>query len=287
MKNILLLSILLICGFSAFSQRRITPVEKSNNSVAIVDAKTREKMLKQYALKDSVAQDSLRQDSIAKAKVKFPILTDVTFGVDFWQPLMRLFGSKYGGFGISATLNMWNRLQPALEIGFGLADNTPEGKNFRYKSPLAIYTRLGANYNILFKKETDYQVLAGFRIGYSSYKYNIYATQKDGYWGTSSEFDILNQKGSAVWAEILLGLKVKIVGPLSAGWFFKYQTAFKIKDGPNGNAWYIPGFGTRKSSISANLSIYYTLPLMKSRLPKKDDPLKEEDKEKSSVKNNE
>ena len=267
MKRALILSLIICCALSIAAQRRITPVEKTTNTVTVVDAKTKKKMMQAFLLTDSVARDSIRQDSIAKLYPKYPILTDLTIGVNIWDPLMRIFGTKYGGAGINATLNMWNRVQPSLEIGFGMADYSPEHKNFRYQSKFALYGKIGANYNFLFKKSPDYQLLAGLRLGFSSFKYDIHATQTDNYWQHTSELSILNQKGLALWGEVVLGLKVKLFGPISAGWLARYAVPFKVNEGSQSKVWYIPGFGERNKGFSASLSIYYTIPLKKHKWP--------------------
>ena len=255
----------LVCN----GQRKVTPVQQTNNT--ILRPKKGEK-IKPKVMNDSLYQDSLRMDSIKKIYPKYPAITDLTVGVNVWDPLMRIFGQKHGLVDFSLTLNMWNRLFPTIEVGLGKAHETPDGKNYTYDGKMSVYGKIGANYNFLFKSSKNYLFMAVFRIGYSSFKYDITnITAKDGYWGWTEGGSILNQKGSCVWAELLLGLRVKLVGNLSAGWYFKYNMKLKMNDGSQSNAWYIPGYGTRNTGITGSFSIYYTIPIKKKRWPKVDE----------------
>lgn len=253
-------------AISVCAQRRVTPVTQSTNRVVM--PKKGEK-LKEFVRLDSAARDSLRRDSIEKIYPRYPLLTDVTIGVNFWEPLMRLFGQKHGGVGFSATLNMWNRLLPKLEVGFGTANSTPEGMNFTYKSKLALYAKIGADYNFLFKKSPDYMLFAGAHVGFSSFKYDIVdITPPNNYWDEKEKFSILGEKSSAVWGEINIGLRVKIYKGFSLGWTGRYVKRFSIKNNEHSQPWYVPGLGTKAAGLSASFSVYYTIPLSKNKWPK-------------------
>jgi hypothetical protein len=160
MIRVFLLAVMAMVAVTSMAQRRITPVEKSNNKVEVIDNKGRKKIVNLFSFADTISADSLRRDSIEKIYPHYPIVTDVTVGANIWDLLMRAFGQKYGGFGLSATLNMWNRLQPTVELGVGMANSTPEDMNFTYKCNPSPYAKLGFNYNFLFKKSPNYQLFA-------------------------------------------------------------------------------------------------------------------------------
>ena len=106
------------------------------------------------------------------------------------------------------------------------------------------------------------------RFGFSPFSYAVDdVVLNSEYWGETSRFDIPSQNATASWFEIGLGLRVKIWGPISAGWEFKYHSLSHCSKGQYGEPWYIPGYGTRGSSITGSFSISYTLPL--SHLNKK------------------
>lgn len=262
---ILVLFAILLTTAAVDAQRKVTPVEQKTNRVDFQIDKKKRPMIE---FVDSARIDSLEADSIAKIYPKYPAITDVTIGVNFWEPIMRAFGQKYGGYDVSLSLNMWNRLVPQLEFGFGSANSTPEEMNFTYVGKTAFYSRIGASYNFLFKKKPDYQLLGGFKFGYSPFKYDITnISLKSGYWDQERTINILNQSSHALWTELTLGVRVKIVKQVSLGWTFRYHFLLSCKDNENSRPWYIPGFGTRNNKVAATFSVFYTLPLSKHKWP--------------------
>ncbi|MBP5498409.1 MAG: hypothetical protein J6X81_03450 [Muribaculaceae bacterium] len=251
--------------------RRITPVRPATNTVLTPPKGTSEEIIRQYVVGDTAqAKAQERKDSLRKIYPHYPILTDVTFGINILDPVLMAFGQKYGGVDLSATLNMWNRLQPVIEVGLGRAKVTPDDQSYTYKGKLSPYFRVGFNYNLLFKKEPAYQAFVGLRLGYSTFRYDITdITLKENYWKEERTLDITGEKSHALWGEIALGLRVKVWKNISAGWQVKYHGIFNYKSTENSRPWYIPGYGPRNSSLAATLSIYYTLPLMKDRWPVK------------------
>ncbi|MGN0214444.1 MAG: DUF6048 family protein [Muribaculaceae bacterium] len=270
---ILLALLMCACAGKADAQttqnkRYITPVEVNTNRTLL--PRKGEKL--KYIERDSLTLDSLRRDSIAKIYPHYPIITDITLGAGVGDAVGRLFGQKYSSFDISASVNMWNRLSPVIELGVGWANSTPEELNYTYKGKLAPYAKIGANYNFMFKSHPDYQFFAGLRVGYSTFKYDITNISiSNGYWGEDQAIDLLNQKSHAMWGEFSLGLRVKLWQSISAGWTLKYHNVFSYKKNPNGDPWFIPGFGSRTSKLAVGFSVYYTLPTSKKKWPKIDE----------------
>lgn len=204
--------------------------------------------------------DSLALPKVAK--MEYPLLYSASVGVNIWDPVMRLFGQKYGLVGFSAQVNLHNRYIPVVEVGLGHAANTPAGMNFSYRSPMSVYFKLGANYNFLYNSNPDYQFYAGLRYGFSPFSYSIdNITIDQGYWDVVEHPVIPSQHATVGWVEFALGLKVKLVGPVSAGWTFLYHGILHQSHPKYGDPWYIPGYGTRNGSITGAFTIYYTLPI--------------------------
>lgn len=194
-------------------------------------------------------------------KMKQPLLYNLEFGVNVWDALMRAFGQKYGIIDFSAAINLHNRYIPTFELGLGTASNRPSGMNFTYKSPLAPYFKIGADYNFIYNSDPDYRFFAGVRYGFSAFSYRLVdATFDDNYWGQSGVIDFPSQNIVAGWMELALGLRVKIVGPVSAGWMFRFHTILHRTKPSTGNAWYIPGYGSATSSLAGSFYVTYTLP---------------------------
>ena len=253
-------------------QRRITPVKPNTNTVLRPAKGTKEEVVQRYLDGDTAsAQEELRKDSLKRVYPRYPLTTQASFGLNFGDALLMVFGQKYGSFGVSATLNMWNRLQPEIELGVGFAKHTPEDMNFTYKGKASPYVKVGANYNFTFKNDPKYQVYAGVRLGYSTFKYDITDVHyNDPYWGETQTFSIQGLKSHALWGEFLAGLKVTLFSNFALGWQARYHGKFSEKKNAQGNAWFIPGYGARDKSFSFTLSLYYTIPLSTPKWPKKE-----------------
>lgn len=271
--------VLAIVATTAFAQsssdlRHITPVKPSTNTVLRPAKGTKEEVVQRYLQGDTAsANEELRRDSLKRVYPHYPMLTQASFGLSFGDALLMAFGQKYGNFGVSATLNMWNRIQPEVELGVGFANNTPEDMNFTYKGKLAPYFKLGANYNFTFKSEPKYQVYAGVRLGFSAFKYDVTnVTYTDHYWNESQAFELKGQSSHALWGELLAGLRVQVWENLSFGWQARYRGIFAEKKNPQAKPWFIPGYGDRDKSFAFTMSVYYTIPLSLDKWPKIEDP---------------
>lgn len=197
-------------------------------------------------------------DTVQKPKSKpiYPCFSGISIGADFGDGVLMLAGQKYSSYGVWADVSLWNWLFPVVEAGVGFADRQPKNSDFRYKGKLSPYTKLGFNYNFLYKSNPDYRFHLGLRVGWSSFRYDAddYATDNDkGY------LSLTNQKGSAVWGEILGGIRVKIAGNFSMGWDVRYHYKFHVKSESAFQPWFIPGYGA-DSPIAFSLSAIWNLP---------------------------
>ena len=212
---------------------------------------------------DSVTGDEWIDSTVIPTvpKMEYPLLQSLSIGINLWDPVMRIFGQHYGIGEAWAELSLHNRYKPIIEVGLGSASYTPAGMNFTYRSPLSVYFRLGANYNFLFNSNPDYSFFAGLRYGISPFSYSIDdVTITSGYWGDSSHLSIPAQHATVGWFEVVGGVRVKLWGPISAGWTVRYKSILHRSHTPHGAPWYVPGFGT-PGAISGSFSIIYTLPL--------------------------
>lgn len=293
MRRAILILIFIIgcmCATDMTAQRRITPVTPNSNAIPAKDRKQETPSKKRDEMKHVVERQDDRGnivmvdtisgkeyiDSTAivqKNKITYPLLHEVTAGLNFWDPLMRCFGQKYGGAEIWGELSLHNRFKPVVEIGFGTADYTPEDGNYTYKSSVAPYFRLGMNYNFMYKSKPDYQFYAGLRYGFTSFSYEITDIRPvSDYWQEGYTFNIPSQSSTVGFMDIVLGIRVKIHNRISMGWAFKYHTILHESKNTYGEPWYIPGFGTRTSSIGGSISVMYTLPLGKKAEPEVEIP---------------
>ena len=177
---------------------------------------------------------------------------------------MRIFGQKYGLGSVWAGVDFYNRFMPVAEVGLSMTDDTPSGLNYTYKSPVAPYFKIGANYNFLYNSNDAYQLWAAVRYGLTSFKYQIEnVTVDNSYWGEDVSVAFPSQRSTVGYFEIGLGLKVKIAGPLSLGWMINYHSILHESSQRDGRPMVIPGMGKRSGSIGGQLSVMYTIPLNK------------------------
>lgn len=206
-----------------------------------------------------------------KPKMLYPKIYEVSVGLNIWDPVMRIFGQDYGIGGVDVRLNMYNRYIPTFEIGLGQARHTADEYGYTYRSPLAPYAKVGIDYNFLFNSDPAYQLYGGLRYGFASFKYEVTgATDTGTYWGDKTTFDIPSQSASAGWLEVVLGLRVRLWGNISAGWALRYHTILHQSHPVGGDPWYIPGYGTASSPLSGSITISYTIPLGHKRSAKVD-----------------
>jgi len=200
-------------------------------------------------------------------KMKYPLLVEASVSVDIWDPIMRLFGQKYGLIGFRADANLHNRYFPTFELGLGHADNTPPTGNFTYSSPMSVYFKIGADYNFLYNSNPDYKWLAGIRYGFAPFTWSVNDIRTvPGYWGTVESFSIPSQNATTGWLELCLGLRIKLWKNLSAGWMLKMHTILHESKSQHGQPWYIPGYGSRSGVITGSFTFTYSLPINTERL---------------------
>ncbi len=209
-------------------------------------------------------RDKLREDSLRLPSNVYLRLYELSFGLNIWDPVMRVFNQKYGIADVSVDMNFHNRWIACAELGLGTASISSSDKNYRYTTPLSFYAKIGGNYNFLFRKDHRYSFYAGFRVGFSAFKYSVEGTVSSPYWREDSQtFRLDGLNSSAVWGEILAGLKIKIVKNFSMGWAFRYRIIMSYKKNDVGDPIYIPGLGKHSQAISGSFSLYYDLPFYK------------------------
>lgn len=265
----------------AYGQRRITPIntpatatQPVNENKTANDSVDRTHVVEMIDTQgNKVLVDTLAGtefvDSTAVAtkpipKMEYPLLYSASVSADLFTPAMRAFGQHYGLTEFAVEVNLHNRYIPVFEFGLGQADYTPDDNNYTYRSPIAPFFRIGANYNFFYNSNPDYLLFAGVRYGFTPFKFSVTdITLNDNYWDETERFDIPEQSVTAGYFEFLLGLRVKIIDRISLGWTVRYHSLLHDSVTDYGEAWYIPGFGSRNSSLSATFSITYTLPLSK------------------------
>ena len=251
-------------GLSVNAQKKITPVDTD------ID-KPQQPVLHYYDKHGNPLDEPVlflsELDTVTKIKPGpvYPLLYSSSIGFNFFDGIMMLAGQKHASFDLSASLSLHNWFEPLIECGIGFANNHPEGGNFHYKNKPSFYGKIGINYNFLYKSNPDYQVYLGLRGGFSSFKYDIIdIVINSDYWGQSNKFSINDQKATALYGQVVGGIKVKIWKAISMGWSVRYGFMIKSPKASNSNPWFIPGYGT--GPLTATFSLIYTIPINTKRI---------------------
>ena len=285
MRHSILILMTLAITIGAYAQRRISPVETPASQTQAVNLNPKDttatpdptKMPNLTHYHDDkgnvVYVDTITgKEFIDSTKLKkastmtYPLLDDVTLGVNIWDPVVRALGQDYGIADIWAELSLHNRIKPIFEFGLGQASHTPEDGNYSYKSNIAPYFKVGANYNFLYNKAKENQIYAGLRYGITPFSFEVNdITINNSYWDENISTSIPSQSALVGYGEIVLGIKVQIYKQWSLGWAFKYHLILHENKNDYGDPWYIPGFGTRTSSFAGAFNVMYTIPLKKKK----------------------
>lgn len=163
-------------------------------------------------------------------------------GVDLVGPAQKLLGD-YGQYEASLRLNLKDKYFPIFELGYATCDHTDDGTNINYKTK-APYGKLGVDFNLLKNKHDDYRFYFGLRYAITSFKYDLFKPGvTDPVWGYEAEYSASGVKCSYQWFEALLGVDVKILGPVHLGWSLRYKSRTTSNTGDYGDCWYVPGYG--------------------------------------------
>ncbi len=176
-----------------------------------------------------------------------PFLNGFSVSVDLVGPVQMLV-SDYGQYEAGLRVNLKDKYFPALEVGIGRADHDDDVTQISYKTS-APYFKIGVDFNILKNKHDIYRLFAGARYAFTSFKYDLsHPGLSDPIWGNTAEYSANDVKGSYHWAEALIGVDVKIWGPVHLGWSLRYRSRLSYSEGEVGKSWYVPGYGKSDSS---------------------------------------
>ena len=188
-----------------------------------------------------------------------PLFQGVYLSTDVFGYIYPLFvKDKYYSSELSLMVNLKNRFFPVVEVGVGYTDMVSHLYNIGYRTS-APYYRVGMDYNMQYKNKKPGYIYLGGRVGYTSFDYSVDAPSLvDPVWGGEAPVQFTDVPCRAVWVEAVGGVRAEIVKNFYMGWSLRYK--YPLYTGPvvNGSPWYIPGYGTGKSSaFGATYSITY------------------------------
>jgi len=198
-------------------------------------------------------------DKKKEEAIYIPLYQGVQVGIEILSPLKYFISDTYGA-SVKADVNLKNNYLPTLEIGFAQYDKTSDNGNHCTSS--GQFFKLGVNKILSYKgTKAENIFFAGAHYGFSNFSYNLdNLTFKPNYWG-NYEATFLNEKAVVGWIELVVGVRVQVMGPISLGWTGQYKSTLHVSNGANSIPPFIPGYGQNvKPNAAMAFHLYYKLP---------------------------
>ncbi len=182
-------------------------------------------------------------------------------GISVVDPFKSFFSATWGS-SLQLDVNLLNRFFPLIELGYAQAKLTTNQEQTRFDTK-AFYYKVGINLPLATEgPNAENQFFVGARLGFSSFDYSISGgIFGDSYWNKGYMRDFPDEHASAAWGELLAGLRIQLLGPISLGWSGRMKTTLKVWNGAHSVPAYIPGYGqNQKPNYDLMLHLYYRLP---------------------------
>lgn len=218
-----------------------------------------------YAQNDSIPEVKKTTDSL-KTQQKYGI----RIGGDLSKLVRSFIDDDYTGFEINADYRLTKKWYLAGEIG---AEEKTTDSKFINATAKGTYFKAGADYNAYQNwYGMENLIYGGLRVGASTFSqtlnsYGVYSDSQ--YWTpqfTSNE--AIDYNGlSAIWAEVITGIKVEVLNNLYLGANLQFKYMITQDQPDNFENLYVPGYNKTYDSGSFGFgygyNISYLIPLYK------------------------
>lgn len=197
--------------------------------------------------------------AVAKANAKIPMLAGFSVSGNLAGALLAAI-SSYGEYEGAVRANLRGKYFPVIECGIGTSNHKDDATDLRYKTS-APFFRVGMDYNVLRDKTSGNRVLAGARLAYTSFKYDISGPDLfDPVWHDSTPYSFKDVSGKQAWIELVFGVETRIWSIFHLGWTVRYKNKLMGDFGSEGGPWYVPGFGKKgTSSLGATFNLIFDI----------------------------
>lgn len=186
------------------------------------------------------------------------MLQGLSLSFDLYNLASRFLGS-YGALETALRVNLWHTYFPVFEAGVGMTNHTDAETNINYKAN-APYFRIGIDKNMLRDKKDFARLYAGFRYGFTSFKYSVDAPpQTDEIWGGQYSLQQSGITSTWGWLELGIGIQVRIVRFFHLGLGARYKVKLHHSKNEFSEPWYVPGFGTSGSHWALNYKLIFDI----------------------------
>lgn len=189
----------------------------------------------------------------------------IKLGVDPGTLGYMIFSEKRGFFEAEADVDIDRFFVVA---NYGLSSFELNEDTYTYENN-GSYLKLGADINFMHDNPDLNVMFFGLRYASASFEDKLnYDTraiiQSETGWPNTRE-TASNGNAKANWAEMVTGLKIRVVKQLYMGFTLRFKLAMKVKQVETLRPYYIPGFGKNinPSAFGFNYYISYRLPFRK------------------------
>lgn len=219
------------------------------------------------AQEDTVQQRRKKPDSL-KEKIYF---RSIRFGTDLLALVLTGF-DEYNGWEVNGDLDFG----PFYVAGdYGEVSRNMVISNGGDYSNEGTYWRAGLDVSIL-KKDPDRNMLFfGLRYARSSFSDRASLTVTDPYFGVQ-QYDLANPAASAVWGEMVAGLRVKIWKEFWMGFTSRLKMGLSVQGNEQQGvensflaSYYVPGYGNVSDGYTwgFNYQLYWRIPFARKKQP--------------------
>ena len=210
-----------------------------------------------------------QNDSIVNDSIVYKLKYGLRLGGDLNKLVRSFVDDDFKGFEINADYRLTKNLYVAGELG---TEEKISETDYLNTTTTGSYFKAGVDYNVYdnwFGMEN--MIYGGLRVGLASFKqeinsYKIYSTNQ--YWEPFTSSDSEEFSGlSAIWAELIVGIKAEVFNNLYLGINAQLKTLLSDDKPDNFENIHIPGFNKTYDSgrigVGFGYNISYLIPLYK------------------------
>ncbi len=210
-----------------------------------------------------------QNDSIVNDSIVYKLKYGLRLGGDINKLVRSFVDDDFKGFEINADYRLTKNLYVAGELG---TEEKISETDYLNTTTTGSYFKAGVDYNVYdnwFGMEN--MIYGGLRVGLASFKqeinsYKIYSTNQ--YWEPFTSSDSEEFSGlSAIWAELIVGIKAEVFNNLYLGINAQLKTLLSDDKPDNFENIHIPGFNKTYDSgrigVGFGYNISYLIPLYK------------------------
>lgn len=186
--------------------------------------------------------------------------TGIRIGTDLISLGKSFAGDKFDGWEVNADID-FRRYYLTADYGNWARNVSIENGSYTNNGS---YFRIGADVNFLLKDPDRNMFFLGMRYGRASFKEQVVYQVRDTIFGDAG-YALENADLRARWAELTLGLRVKIWKHLWMGYTAKMKFFPKVNNQTEITTYDIPGYGlaAKRTYYGFNYQIFWKIPFRK------------------------